>query len=82
MSFYPGSSGGCLQILPGLLLAHHILLAATSTVGGMSVFSIIDLLTADLWHCKERSLSGAGTVCPFQRSGSVNVTADNLGGWL
>lgn len=59
-NFSPGSSGGCLWLMPGLLPSHHILLAATSTIGGTNVFSVIYLLIADLWHCNEGSLSGAG----------------------
>ena len=66
-SFSPGSSGVCLRFMPGLLATHHILLAATSTVGGTNVFSVMYLLLTDLWHCNERSLSGAGAeFVPFR----------------
>lgn len=41
MSFSPGSSGGCLWLLPGLLPTHHILLAAASATRGTNVFSVI-----------------------------------------
>lgn len=40
-SFSPGSSGGCLQLLPSLLPTLHILLAAASTTGETNVFSVV-----------------------------------------
>lgn len=66
-SFLPGSGGECLQLLPGLLPTHHILLAAASTVGGTNEFSVIYLLITDLWHCIGRSLAEAGAeFVPFR----------------